>query len=371
MNLNTNNSNNGIYVEEKNEILFDSLPDISSLPPPLIPMDNTKNIITSSIDLLQSTITATTTITKKQRHPKQKKSKAKNKRPLLNEKNQSELENLTEMDLELKHFKCPRCPLTFQSTHELFTHMRQKYKQPTKCHECGKQLRCMANILSHSYVHTGEKPYICPNCGYSTRTRFNLRVHLGSCAGIEKFTYHRNGSGSNKRVNPYGKQFSNYENRRSRKRRKIANNKKSSKNINSKNANEINLQANNNVHDTNVITDNNVVLHDLLYMLKDSGKANNERNESCLIQVHISSIPIKNNNNLLTVYDEKEQQERQMKMNFQNAFNDNNNMVYNNIPMDVNVDNGHLSQNQQYFQPTQQQWASMNVHGGNEYLANL
>ena len=103
----------------------------------------------------------------------------------------AELMKVEEIDFELSEFKCPRCDEIFKTTNDLFGHMREKHENPTKCHVCGKQMNAMANLLSHSYIHTGERPYKCPNCDYTTRTRFNLKVHFGSCAEIDKFSYRR------------------------------------------------------------------------------------------------------------------------------------------------------------------------------------
>lgn len=112
--------------------------------------------------------------------------------------NQNEVETrdwsqITEADLELKEFECPRCLDKFKSTSELFRHMRKKYDDPLVCQECKKVWKDMANMLSHSYLHRGLKPYKCPKCTFSTRTRFNLRVHFGSCARLQKFSYKRDG----------------------------------------------------------------------------------------------------------------------------------------------------------------------------------
>eukprot|EP01083_Nonionella_stella_P001969 5665_1 len=98
-------------------------------------------------------------------------------------------DSITEQDLELKEFECPRCDQKFNSTTALYIHMRNQYTNPTNCHVCGKNLNALPNILSHSYIHKNIKPYKCPttDCKYQSRTRYNLKVHLASCAGIEKF----------------------------------------------------------------------------------------------------------------------------------------------------------------------------------------
>ena len=100
-------------------------------------------------------------------------------------------ETINEKDLELEEFECPRCDQKYKTTTSLFGHMRQQHENPTICHICNKQLNALPNVLSHSYIHKKIKPYKCFNCSYQSRTRFNLKVHLGSCAGIEKFKYRK------------------------------------------------------------------------------------------------------------------------------------------------------------------------------------
>ena len=145
--------------------------------------------------------------------------------------------------------------------------MRESYPDPIICQLCGKNLNCMANILSHSYLHEGIKPYKCPKCNYSTRTRFNLRVHFGSCANIEKFSYKR-------------QKYTTNDSKRKRKRK----------------------TTRNNIHDINKkrkINNNN---DDLLDKLPDSGPASiKDRDTSCLIQVHIQNFPRLNNTKLYDI----------------------------------------------------------------------
>lgn len=100
--------------------------------------------------------------------------------------------HITDTDLELKEFKCPRCSMIYDTTTDLFEHMRDTYGDPTVCHVCGKDLKSMSSVLSHSYIHQDVKPYHCPKCNYKTRTRGNLRVHFRNCAKIPKCMDKRN-----------------------------------------------------------------------------------------------------------------------------------------------------------------------------------
>ena len=55
-----------------------------------------------------------------------------------------ELKELTEKDLELTEFKCPRCDEKRKATSDLFQHMREKHDNPKKCLICNKNFNCMA-----------------------------------------------------------------------------------------------------------------------------------------------------------------------------------------------------------------------------------
>jgi len=169
--------------------------------------------------------------------------------------------HITEADLELDSFSCPRCSKSFKTTNDLFVHMRETYDDPTVCQVCGKNLNCMANVLSHSYLHQDVKPYKCPKCKYRTRTRFNLRVHFGSCAKLEKFSYKR-GQGPKRR-----------------------------RTINTKNRKRAKRSSRRRLD----LDDSGILSHmydDILNQLADSGPYNaGERDVSCLVQVHIQHFP--------------------------------------------------------------------------------
>eukprot|EP01083_Nonionella_stella_P064978 169859_1 len=80
-------------------------------------------------------------------------------------------------------YPCPRCKLQFTKTAELYQHMRETHPSPKRCHICNHSFDAFASLLSHSYLHSGAKPFHCgyPDCDYSTRTKQNIQVHMHFC----------------------------------------------------------------------------------------------------------------------------------------------------------------------------------------------
>ena len=79
-------------------------------------------------------------------------------------------------------YKCPQCNLKFNATALVYQHLRENHKRPKNCHTCGHYFDAYASLLSHSYIHTNEKPFKCsfPSCKWSARTKQNLQV-INTC----------------------------------------------------------------------------------------------------------------------------------------------------------------------------------------------
>lgn len=55
------------------------------------------------------------------------------------------------------------------------------YTRLKSCDYCRKCFYSQSDLKKHVRIHTGEKPYICPNCGKGFNQRSNLNTHMARC----------------------------------------------------------------------------------------------------------------------------------------------------------------------------------------------
>ena len=83
-----------------------------------------------------------------------------------------------------KPFVCPECDKKFKKSGELISHRRLHIvEKPFVCPECDKKFKQSGDLMSHRRFHTGEKPFVCPECDKewcSIHAVLMKHGHLGS-----------------------------------------------------------------------------------------------------------------------------------------------------------------------------------------------
>ncbi|XP_035657714.1 zinc finger protein 567-like [Branchiostoma floridae] len=83
-----------------------------------------------------------------------------------------------------KPYMCGECGYRTDYHSHLSNHMRTHTgEKPYKCHQCDYSARQQSALDNHLKRHTGEKPYICRECGYRTITKTNLLRHMRKHTG--------------------------------------------------------------------------------------------------------------------------------------------------------------------------------------------
>ncbi|XP_051568115.1 zinc finger E-box-binding homeobox 2-like [Myxocyprinus asiaticus] len=99
-----------------------------------------------------------------------------------------------------ENFSCPLCSYTFAYRTQLERHMathkpgREQHQilnqgsgnRKFKCTECGKAFKYKHHLKEHLRIHSGEKPYECPNCKkrFSHSGSYSSHISSKKCIGL-------------------------------------------------------------------------------------------------------------------------------------------------------------------------------------------
>ncbi|ENN80516.1 hypothetical protein YQE_03055, partial [Dendroctonus ponderosae] len=79
-------------------------------------------------------------------------------------------------------YSCPECGKTFADRSNMSLHTRlHTGVKPYACNACPKSFTKKHHLKTHMNFHTGLKPYKCENCGLAFSQSSNMRTHYKKC----------------------------------------------------------------------------------------------------------------------------------------------------------------------------------------------
>jgi len=86
---------------------------------------------------------------------------------------------------EQRPFRCEECDVGFKLRVHLKKHNLYRHSDlyQCECRHCGKRFKDSSAVRLHERIHSNDRPFPCPTCGKTFKTRENLwgHRHRGPC----------------------------------------------------------------------------------------------------------------------------------------------------------------------------------------------
>ncbi|XP_053308283.1 zinc finger protein 239-like [Spea bombifrons] len=99
-------------------------------------------------------------------------------------------------------YQCPECPKAFTQLETLRVHQRV-HEDPKlyNCQDCGRRFRTKCRFEKHRDMHITRKPHACPVCGKTFFLSYRYKLHLRVHTGERPFQCQQCGKSFNQRSN--------------------------------------------------------------------------------------------------------------------------------------------------------------------------
>ncbi|XP_053769381.1 histone-lysine N-methyltransferase PRDM9-like [Desmodus rotundus] len=95
-----------------------------------------------------------------------------------------------------KPYVCRECGRGFTWKSHLIKHQRtHSGEKPYVCRECGRGFTQKSHLITHQRIHSGEKPYVCRECGRAFSWKSNLIKHQRTHSGEKPYVCRECGRG--------------------------------------------------------------------------------------------------------------------------------------------------------------------------------